>query len=96
MAEAVNDHLVEVAEDDEKEESETRDVTDSASAALSDTANSQLAGKLESLLQDESHKIVLTIPLESCHANRTRHLVIVSAPPNKSTEDIRYTCYEVL
>ena len=45
--------------------------------------------KLERLLRDEGHKIVLTIPLESFHSNRSRHLVIVSAPTTKLIEDLR-------
>ena len=90
MAEGVNHHLVEKTKDDEDKENETGDMTEGTTAPLSDNANSQLANKLEELLQDESHKIVLTIPLESCHINRSRHLVIVSAPPNKTTEASRY------
>jgi len=89
MAEGVNHHLVEKTKDDEDKENETGDMTEGTTAPLSDNANSQLANKLEELLQDESHKIVLTIPLESCHINRSRHLVIVSAPPNKTTEASR-------
>ena len=46
--------------------------------------------KLERLLRDESHKIVLNIPLESFHLNRSRHLVIVSAPVTKRIEDLGY------
>jgi len=85
MAEGVSDHLVEKTKDEEDKQNETGDMTENTTVPLSDNANSQLASKLEELLLDESHKIVLTIPLESYHSNRSRHLVIVSAPPNKTT-----------
>jgi len=85
MAEGVSDHLVEKTKDEEDKQNETGDMTENTTVPLSDNANSQLASKLEELLLDKSHKIVLTIPLESYHSNRSRHLVIVSAPPNKTT-----------
>ena len=52
-------------------------------------ADVPIPDKLERLLRDGSHKIVLTIPLESFHLTRSRHLVIVSAPATKLIEDLR-------
>ena len=54
-----------------------------------ESADVPIPDKIERLLRDESHNIVLTIPLESFHLNRGRHLVIVSAPATKLIEDIR-------
>ena len=50
---------------------------------LSDSVDAQFRDNLQSVLKDESHKIILTLPLESYHLNRSRHLVIVSAPAGK-------------
>jgi len=42
--------------------------------------NSALEGRIRKLLRAPSHKVILTIPLECCHARRSRHLVAISAP----------------
>jgi len=42
--------------------------------------NSALEGRIKKLLRAPSHKVILTIPLECCHARRSRHLVAISAP----------------
>jgi len=54
-----------------------------------DTSERPTNVSFETLLLDESHKIVLTIPVESCHSNRSRHLLIISAPPKKLSEEFR-------
>eukprot|EP00092_Neocalanus_flemingeri_P019020 GFUD01020608.1.p1 GENE.GFUD01020608.1~~GFUD01020608.1.p1 ORF type:complete len:614 (+),score=162.31 GFUD01020608.1:132-1973(+) len=58
-------------------------MSDSMSAMMSDSMPAQFSDSLQNLLRDESHKIILTVPLESCHSNRSRHLVIVSSPASK-------------
>ena len=56
---------------------------------LSDSIDAQFSDNLQKLLIDESHKIILTVPLESCHLNRSRHLVIVSASASQGKVDDR-------
>ena len=69
------------------EDSVSGEMTDAENEEMTNNTNVQITNKLNTLLQDESHKILMTIPLESCHVNRSRHLVIVSAPTTKVTED---------
>jgi len=71
-------------------DSEIGEMSDIENEEITNNTNVQITDKLNTLLQDESHKILMTIPLESCHVNRSRHLVIVSAPTTKVSEDIRF------
>jgi len=41
---------------------------------------SALDRRIDKLLVSSNHKVILTVALESCHPNRTRHLAIISAP----------------
>jgi len=45
-----------------------------------DTMSDNVEAQFSDILEDESHKIILAVPLESSHVNRRRHLIIVSAP----------------
>jgi len=53
----------------------------SANTSVPDSKiSSALEDRIRKLLRSPSHKVILTIPLECCHARRSRHLVIISAP----------------
>ena len=71
------------------EDSVSGEMSDVENEEMTNNTNVQITDKFNTLLEDESHKILMTIPLESCHVNRSRHLVIVSAPATKVAEDIR-------
>ena len=46
-------------------------------------SNTDISDHLQKLLKDKSHEIILAVPIESCHLNRKRHLVVISAPAKR-------------
>jgi len=48
-----------------------------------DNKNTEICDHLQNLLKDKSHQIILAVPIESCHLNRKRHLVVISAPAER-------------
>ena len=50
--------------------------------------NKTFYDQIQSLLKDKSHKIISVVPLESSNHNRRRHLVLLSAPTER-TRNVR-------
>ena len=51
--------------------------------AYTHNKNMEISDHLQKLLKDKNHQIVLAVPIESCHLNRKRHLVVISAPSDR-------------
>ena len=51
--------------------------------AYTDNKNMEISDHLQKLLKDKNHQIILAVPIESCHLNRKRHLVVISAPADR-------------
>ena len=56
--------------------------------------NETFYDQIQSMLKDKSHKIISVVPLESSNHNRRRHLVLLSAPTER-TRNVRNKRYFV-